>query len=66
MTDDSTDISAITTAEEFDETLGRLLRTAFEHDIDPKGAWEYHHDGTGPDVEVLIHELVSDDSAGQD
>ncbi|MFB6173034.1 MAG: hypothetical protein ABEI39_00170 [Halobacteriales archaeon] len=59
MTRDTSD--AVTTVEKFEATLGQLLVSALENDIDPRGTWEYRHDGVGSDLEVLVVELASAD-----
>lgn len=44
----------ITTPDEFDLALRRLILVAITNGIDPWGAWKYHTDGTGVDVDVEV------------
>lgn len=57
MTTDSVSDEAASPAE-FEAALGRLLATALENDVDPRGAWECRTDGSSPDVEVVVVELA--------
>lgn len=47
----------ITTVDEFDDALGRLLSTAARNGIDPRGTWEYRGADATSDLEVMIVEL---------
>ncbi|GAB7013237.1 hypothetical protein [Halolamina salina] len=58
MTTDSTSNEEITTTEDFEAALGRVILAGLENDIDLQGAWEYRTDGEMPDMEVMVVELV--------
>lgn len=57
MTDDYPFDTAITTSEEFEAALGRLLGAATQNGIDPRGSWVYRDGDSGRDWEALIVEL---------
>lgn len=49
--------------EDFEHALGQMLLIALERDLDPRGSWVYRTDGIGPDLEVMVHELESNDAS---
>lgn len=57
MTTEFTPKDELSSPEEFEATLGRVIRSALESDIDPVGTWEYRPE-TGSDMEVMIVELA--------
>ncbi len=50
------------TSQEFRRQLRRLLRTAFENDVDVEGAFNCRNGPSMPDYEVLITEIEKPDS----
>jgi len=52
----------VATEEEFERALGRLLRTASDNGVDPRGGYVYR-DREDPDLEVVVVRL-DDDEAG--
>lgn len=58
MTTDGTSDDEISSTEEFEVALGRVLRDALENGVDPRGTWEYRTDDSGSDVEVMVVELA--------
>jgi hypothetical protein len=58
MTADFTPDDEISSTEDFEAALGRLLLVALRNDIDPLGSWEYRTDGIASDVEVQVVELA--------
>jgi hypothetical protein len=58
MTTDPTADDDVSSSEEFEAALGRLLLAAFESGVDPRGTWEYRSDGPDADVEVMVVELA--------
>lgn len=58
MTADYTSDDDISSTEDFEAALGRLLLVALRNDIDPRGTWEYRTDGSTSDVEVMVVELA--------
>ena len=58
MTTDDTPDDEVSSTEEFEVALGRVIRTALENGVDPRGTWEYRNDGTDADVEVMVVELA--------
>lgn len=58
MTTDDTSDDEISSTEEFEVALGRVLRDALENGVDPRGTWEYRSDDPGSDVEVMVVELA--------
>lgn len=58
MTSDSTADDEISSTDEFEAALGRVVLGALENGVDPRGTWEYRTDGTNSDVEVMIVELA--------
>lgn len=58
MTTDFTPDDEISSTEDFEAALGRLLLVALQNGIDPRGSWEYRTDGSGSDVEVMVVELA--------
>jgi len=57
ITDDSSE-DEISSTEEFEVALGRVLCDALENGVDPRGTWEYRTEGTDSDMEVLVVELA--------
>lgn len=55
MTDENPVSGEITTAAEFATVLRQLLAKALQNDVDVRGAWVYHNDDTGPDLELIIY-----------
>jgi hypothetical protein len=58
MTTDGTPGDEVSSTAEFEVALGRVIRTALENDVDPRGTWEYRNNGTDADVEVMVVELA--------
>ncbi|WP_435074310.1 hypothetical protein [Halorubrum sp. HHNYT27] len=58
MTTDDTSDDEISSTEEFEVALGRVLHDALESGVDPRGTWEYRTGGTGSDMEVMVVELA--------
>lgn len=58
MTTDDTPNDEISSTEEFEGALGRVILAAFENGVDPRGTWEYRNNGTNSDVEVMVVELA--------
>ncbi|ELZ32693.1 hypothetical protein DJ71_09270 [Halorubrum sp. E3] len=58
MTTDSTPDDEVSSTEEFEAALGRVIRDAFENGVNPRGTWEYRSDRAGADVEVMVVELA--------
>lgn len=58
MTTDFTSDDEISSTEDFDAALGRVILGALQSDIDPRGTWEYRTDGPASDVEVMVVELA--------
>lgn len=56
--DDAADISS---QEEFERVLFRILRAAHENDVDPRGSWVSRNGPSAPDWEVLITTLAKRD-----
>lgn len=52
---------AITTEDEFDDALHRLLSAAARNGVDPRGARVYRNGESAPDWEVMIHDLAERD-----
>lgn len=49
---------AITTAEEFNETLNELMRAAYDNEVDVEGGWECCGSDGDPDWDVVILEIT--------
>jgi hypothetical protein len=58
MTTDGTSDDEVSSTEEFEVALSRVIRTALENGVDPRGTWECRNDGPDPNVEVMIVELA--------
>ncbi len=58
MTTDDTADDELSSTAEFEIALGRVIRTALENGVDPRGTWEYRNNGTDADVEVMVVELA--------
>lgn len=58
MTTDSTPDDEVSSTEEFEVALGRVIRAALENDVNPRGTWEYRSDRADADVEVMVVELA--------
>ncbi|WP_434521475.1 hypothetical protein [Halorubrum sp. AS12] len=58
MTADFTSDDEISSTEEFETALGRVILAALENGVDPRGTWEYRANGTNSDVEVMVVELA--------
>lgn len=58
MTADFTADDDISSTDDFEDALGRLLLAALRNDIDPRGSWAYRTDGPTSDVEVMVVELA--------
>ncbi|NHX35147.1 MULTISPECIES: hypothetical protein [Halolamina] len=58
MTIDFTSDGEMSSTEDFEEALSRVLLSALENDIDPRGTWEYRTDGTASDMEIMVVELA--------
>lgn len=58
MTADFTADDDISSTDDFEAALGRLLLAALQNDIDPRGSWEYRTEGPASDVEVMVVELA--------
>ena len=58
MTTEDTSDDEISSTEEFEVALGRVIRDAFENGVNPRGTWEYRSDRAGADVEVMVVELA--------
>ena len=48
----------ITTADEFNESLTDLMRTAYENGVDVEGGWECRNRTENPDWDVVILEIT--------
>lgn len=57
MTTDFTADDEMTSTEDFEAALGRVIRAALQADVDPRGTWEYRTDEPTSDVEVMVVEL---------
>lgn len=53
----------VTTDEEFEVALGKLLLEAVKNGIDLKGSWVYRNGEVAPDWEVTVVELEKRDVA---
>lgn len=62
MNRDAAPFDEITTAAEFEATLGRLLTAAAANDVDPRGSWVYRSGDGAPDWETMVHELEKPDA----
>lgn len=62
MTTDQTEPcdSPITTAEELDTSLSRLLASAHANGVNPTGSWVVRDDSAAPDWEVQVFELANE------
>lgn len=49
--------SEITESCEFNAALCRLLASASENDVDPRGSWVYRSSEADSDFEVIVYEL---------
>ncbi|WP_248897627.1 hypothetical protein [Haloplanus halobius] len=58
MTTDFTSDDEMSSTEDFETALGRVILAALESGIDPRGTWEYRTDGTNSDMEVMVVELA--------
>lgn len=58
MTIDYTPDDEMSSTEDFENALSRMILSALENDIDPRGTWEYRTEGTGSDMEIMIVELA--------
>lgn len=61
MDETSTNLDDVSTAAEFDELIGQLVRSAYENGVNFEGGWEIRNRAEVPDWEVLIHELAKQD-----
>lgn len=57
MTTEFTPDDELSSTEEFEAALGRVILAALENDIDPLGTWEYRAN-KGSDMEVMVVELA--------
>ena len=57
MTTDFTDDKISSTAD-FEAAINRVILTALENDIDPRGTWEYRTKERDSDMEVMVVELA--------
>lgn len=48
------DTLAVTTGTEFQSTLGRLVKTAYENGVAVDGGWEVDGDDGHPDWDVVV------------
>ena len=58
MTTSNTPGDGISSTEEFETALSRVVLAALENGVDPRGTWEYRANGTNSDVEVMVVELA--------
>ncbi|WP_423750702.1 hypothetical protein [Salinirarus marinus] len=58
MTTDFTSDDEMSSTEDFEAALGRVILTALQNNVDPRGTWEYRTDGTSSDMEVMVVELA--------
>lgn len=58
MTDDFSSDDEMSSTEEFETALGRVILTALDSDIDPWGTWEYCTDGANSDAEIMVVRLA--------
>lgn len=63
MSSDSPDGNAITSTEEFDAALERLLRRAGRGGVDVRGSWVYRSAEQTYDLEVMVYELDGADAS---
>ena len=63
MSSDSPDGNAITSTEEFDTALERLLRRARRGGVDVRGSWVYRSAEQAYDLEVMVYELDGADAS---
>ena len=63
MSSDSSDRNAITSTEEFDTALERLLRRARRGGVDVRGSWVYRSTEQTYDLEVMVYELDGADAS---
>ena len=58
MTTDFTADDEISSTDEFEAALGRVILAALENGVDPRGTWEYRTNGADSDMEVMVVELA--------
>lgn len=58
MTSEFSPSDEMSSVEDFEAALGRLVLAATKNGIDPEGTWEYRTNGSSPDVEVMVVELA--------
>ncbi|MDR5656390.1 hypothetical protein RH831_04245 [Halodesulfurarchaeum sp. HSR-GB] len=58
MDENSTSHDGISTAEELEESLVQLLRSAYENGVSIETSYEIRNGQAVPDWEVLIHKLA--------
>lgn len=58
MTADNPFTDAVTTDDEFEMALRRLVLAAVENDVDPSGPWVYRNGEGVTDWEVMVTELT--------
>lgn len=58
MTTDFTFDGNISSPEDFEAALDRLVLAAQQNDVDLRGTWDFRTDGAAPDMEVMIVELT--------
>lgn len=61
MTRDTFDDVSITSNDEFEAVLARMIEKAITAEVDVRGAWEFRTGGSTHDWEVQIVELDRDD-----
>lgn len=58
MTANFTADDDVSSPDEFEAALGKIVLSALQEGIDLRGAWEYRTDDGTPDLEVTIVELA--------
>lgn len=58
MTSDFTPNDDMSSIEDFEAALSRVILTALQNDIDPRGTWEYRAEETATDMEIMVIELA--------
>lgn len=58
MTTDFTSDDEMSSTEDFEAALSRVIFAALENDVDPRGTLEYRTDGLTSDMEIMVVELA--------